>query len=245
VLNSWWSIGRLIHLPPRQGQSAAPLGETVGSAQRLSFAGDYFLLQDTASDDEERSSRDSYESLKTVTPVFNAELAAEIEALIDRYERETGQPIPSALRWKSADYPPENWRTNKSQRLKAVLWVMNHLSAAGTAAEAINQLAGVLDRVESRAHLSSIHHSAAEGALPDPRPMRLPEPLPEVCEGQPILAAFGIRHVILFNADGAVQVQCLPESSGMVHYRRRAQRQEWVLLDKRGTNGRDFWTTSG
>lgn len=196
-------------------------------------------VQDALQGDEFRRNRNPYQVLKTVTPVFTEELTQWIEAAILRYEAQANAPrIPPAYRYSKAGLP-EPWHTNKHERLAAILWIFSQLPPVQSQTEAINQMACVIHQVELLAQKR--YQASPRLYLPDPRPMRLPEPLPETVEQQRILVSYGTRHVTLFKADGAVQIQGLPERPEKVDYLTRAKIPGLVLLTKPGILNSVFW----
>jgi hypothetical protein len=193
---------------------------------------------DALQGDEFRRTRQPYESIKTVTPVFCDGLTQSIAAEILRYEAETGRFIAPAYRFPNPD-APEAWVTNKPERLAPTLWIFAQLPPAAHADEAINQLACVIHQVEALAQRR--YKRISHLYLPDPRAMRLTEALPETVQQQRFLVSLGTRHVTLFRADGAVQVQCLPERPEKLAYPHRAKIPGLVLLTKPGIVDSEFW----
>lgn len=220
-----------------ESQPKLPLHKTVSALFRpkspaLTPTGD--ALQG----DEFRRTRQPYESIKTVTPVFTEALTRRIEAEILRYEAETGRLIPPAYRFPKPEQP-ETWMTNKPDRLAPILWVFSQMPPVGTSGEAINQMACVIHKVEAIAQRR--YKRIAHLYLPDPRAMRLTEALPETVQHQRILVSLGTRHVTLFKDNGAVQVQCLPERPEKIAYHTRAKCPGIVILTKPGHSDSAFW----
>ena len=133
-------------------------------------------VQDALQGDEFRRTRNPYEAIKLVTPIFNPTLSEQIEQQILAYENQSGQRIPPAYRFPKID-APETWGTNKAVRLEPILWIMERLPSPKSQEETINQLACVIQRVEAIAQKR--YHEVSHLYLPDPLPMRLPQkPLP-------------------------------------------------------------------
>lgn len=223
----------------------APLSKKAAAALR---GEDHALeeTQDALQGDEFRRTRHPYETIKLVTPVFSEELIRRIESEIWRYEGRyktgNGQRIPPAYRFPKIDNP-ESWGTNKAARLEVILAIFERLPALPEQSQTINQLACVIQHVETIAQrrFQEVSHLY----LPDPLPIRLPEPLPETVKlgavKQRILVSYATRHVTLFREDGAVQVQLTPERPEKLAYVERAKIPGLVILTKPGTSGWDFW----
>ena len=194
--------------------------------------------QDALQGDEFRRTRNPYESIKLVTPVFNPTLSAQIKQEIIEYESQSITKIPPAYRFPKID-TPEAWGTNKALRLEPILWVMGRLPSSDSQKETINQLACVIQRVETIAQ--NRYHEVSHLYLPDPLPMRLPEPLWETVGKPRVLVSYGTRHVTIFKEDGAIQVQCTPERLEKLNYAKRAKSPGVVLLTKPGLFPGDFW----
>lgn len=248
MLKAGWPIFHLIDSPRRQWQYNWS-GEHSLQIEPMTLLPekDLFYKQpqmaELLEDDNRRRGKNAYEALKTVKPVFNASLEADIQALIRHYRSGTGRCIPAAWRWANIEKQGLTWKTNKLTRLRAALWILERLPTVETSTEAINQVACVLERVESLAYQRAIEQGAVSEKFPDSKLMRLTHPLPEICDGFPLLVGYGIRHITLFNASGAIQVQCLPDGANekAVQYRSQAQCPERVLLNKPGLNGEVFW----
>jgi hypothetical protein len=206
-----------------------------------------FPVEDALKGDDFRKSKGVYEWLQAVTPVFDPALDAQIQMFLNRYEFETGLTILPAVLQQARKF---QWRarrqpSTKRERLQAVLWIAERLPTANNDREAINQMACVLDRVDALAwHRVPDSRIVRESDI-SVHGLRLPEPQPETVYGQPIRVSYGIRHVTLFNRHGAIQVQCLPKTSGVVDYVQRAQTPGVVLLDKPGADGQRLWPIMG
>jgi|GEM_PF-3163813 len=226
-------------------------GKKISSQQAMQVA----PVEDALAEDEFQKGKTSYQHLKTVTPSFTPLLREQIHTAIQRYKDLTGQPIPAPTRWLTREpaenrtilgkaLPPE-WKSNKVERLKAALWVMAQLPPAASDTEAINQLACVLQSVESTA-LEQALETQVELSPPilsiDPKALKLTEPVLETVQGQPLKVSYGIQHVTLFSRNGAIQVQCLPAHLRGVDYRTRASVQpDAVLFDKVGADSQPIW----
>lgn len=201
-------------------------------------------IKDALSGDGFHKAKTAYEHLKTVTPVFTPSLKEAIAQCILAYERETGHLIPPAYRKRivrdlAGQTAQPQWQTNKQERLKAALWIFDRLAAASSAPEAVNQMACVLAMLETYA--ANRLQLIPEGFSLDPTPLRLTEPVQETVKGIPILVSYGIRHVSLFNRQGAVQIQCLPEHLRGADYQQRSQIPGVVILHKADAAGQSFW----
>lgn len=217
-----------------------PLGPLRQKAASLLRNKDQRLeeVQDALQGDEFRRTRHPYEAIKLVTPLFNATLSDQIEAGILAYESRSGIRIPPAYRFPKID-APETWGTNKAVRLEPILWIMERLPSSQSQEETINQLACVIQQVESIAQKR--YHEVSHLYLPDPLPMRLPEPLGETIGKHRVRVSYGTRHVTIFKEDGAIQVQCTPEQLEKLDYAKRAKNPGVVLLTKPGFFPTDFW----
>jgi len=188
-----------------------------------------------------RRTRHPYESIKLVTPIFTEALQRQIDDEIVRYEAVSGHRIPPAYRFPKVD-APETWGTNKTARLEPILWVSRQLESPKSRQDSINQLACVIERVERivRHRFQEVSHLY----LPDPLPIRLPEPLPETVRTpqgkRRVLVSYATRHVTIFREDGAVQVQATPQLEKL-NYLERAKNPDWVLLTKPGLSALAFW----
>lgn len=190
-------------------------------------------------EDEFRRSRTTYQKLETVKPHFTPELARQIDDAVACYARQTGKSLP--VLWHIGGSHRQALSTggqrlfSKSERLEAALWVFSRLQPAGSATEAMNQLACVLDRVESITNRPIQHSGRLEET--DARPMRLPKPLPETVAGKRMLISHALRHVILFAENGAIQVQQVEQPLKRIDYQAQAQDQRLIDLNKAGKDG--------
>lgn len=215
-------------------------------------------VDDALAGDEFRKGKTQYQHLKTITPVFTGALKRQIQAELLRYTHTTGRSIPPAIRWLvhptqtcltpitlTTSNTLSHWKTNKPARLEVALWIMAHLPPATSGTEAMNQLACVLQCVESVAldnAQARIHSGNPNPIHIDPKPLKLTETVAETIQGQPLQVSYGIQHVTLFSQNGAVQVQCLPEHLRGVDYQKRATTSPHiVLLNKPGARGLTLW----
>ena len=194
--------------------------------------------EEALGEDEFQRAKQPYAAIETVTPIFSADLSRAIQAAIQLYECETGRLIPPAYRFPKQDFPGQ-WASNKPERLTPVVWVLAQLPPAESDKEAINQLAAVLDVVDGLAQRR--YAQVAHLYLPDPRPLRLTLPLPETVRQKRILVSLGIRHVTLFQPDGAIQIQHLPLQPEKLNYPQRAENPDSVFFTKPGESGKIFW----
>lgn len=190
-------------------------------------------------DDEFRRSRHTYQALETVKPHFTPELIRQIDEALTCYERQTRKPL--LVLWhiggshRQVLFTKGQGFSTKNERLEAVLWVLARLEPAGKAAESMNQLACVLDRVETIANRSTQHSGRPDEAAP--RPMRLPKPLPELVAGKRLLVSHALRHVILFGENGAIQIQHVKQPLQRIDYQAQAQDERLIAFTKIGTDG--------
>jgi hypothetical protein len=119
---------------------------------------------------------------------------------------------------------------SKAQRLNLALWLFAQLSPAQDAQTALNQLACSLDFVETRSRQAAL---SAGIILPvGMRILRLPQPFPETCHGQPLWVSHAVRHMILVRPGGGVQIQHAPETEGAIDYLQNARQPHAIVLSK-------------
>jgi hypothetical protein len=215
-----------------RGQSGAGSGD---AQQRLRIEEDAFQRH-----------ADAPKPAEVVTAVWTPELSQAVEAAMQAYQSVYPEGIPPArrvrvggrLHWL-AKRPENDWRTNRAERLAAVFWILSQMAPATEAAECVNGVACVLETVEKEARQRA--RQLKLGDAWDPKLMRLAKPFVEEADGQWLQVSYGVRHAILFKADGALQIQTLPTVPQKLNYRKRACQPNIVLLDKPGPSGEAFW----
>ena len=203
-------------------------------------------IEDALPDDAFQRSRGEYLDVKTVSPFFSVELTQSLEGLLDDYRLVMGDRLPAA--WQAPrrglSFGPGQsvtFATNRAERLRLALWLFERLETVETDAQAINQLACALEFTERLARQN--RELIRLPYLPDARLMKLPLPLPERVGKQRVLVSYGVRHVILFQENGAVQIQKVLQPYQKLDYAARSENAELVVLSKAGANGLPFHLT--